>query len=158
MAERSVIERLDEAVQAILIGRPAPVVDADVAMLAAIAADLRDLPDPAFKSTLRKQLVPEEDRMTTAIAEIKPGLHTITPYFVVNGVSQLITFLEQAFGGKELARFPRPDGTIMHAEVRLGDSKVEMGDATAQYKALTMAMHLYVEDVDAVYERAVRAG
>jgi PhnB protein len=148
MPERNVIERLDEAVAAILAGRSAPVIDPDVAMLAAIAADLRDLPDPAFREKLgRRFFVP-----------VKPGLQTITPYFVVNGVAKFITFLEQAFGAKELARYPRPDGSIMHAALQLGDSNLEMGDATPQYPPLTMAMHLYVDDVDAVFERAVRAG
>ncbi len=148
MPERNVIERLDEAVEAILAGRSAPVVDAELAMLAAVAVDLRDLPNPAFKSELgRRFAVP-----------MKPGFQTITPYFVVNGVAKFIMFLEQAFGAKEIARYPRPDGSIQHAEVQLGDSKIEMGDATEQFQAITMAIHLYVDDVDAVYERAVRAG
>jgi uncharacterized glyoxalase superfamily protein PhnB len=148
MPERSVIERLDEAVDAILAGRSAPVIDADVAMLASIAVDLRDLPDPAFKEELGRRF----------FVSVKPGLQTITPYFVIDGVAKFITFLEQAFGAKELARYPRPDGSIMHAAVQLGDSNIEMGDATQQYQPLQMAMHVYVDDVDAVFERAVRAG
>src|SRR5437667_7793981 len=151
MPERMLIERLDEAVESILAGRPSPVVDGELMMLAALAVDLRDLPDPAFRMELRMKLVP-------TIADVKPGFQTITPYFVVKGAAKFINFLEEAFGAREVARHARPDGSIMHAEVLLGDSKLEMGDASEQYASLAMALHLYVDDVDAVYARAVSAG
>ncbi len=145
MAERDAIERLDEAVQAILAGRRAPALDPELTLLAAIAADLRDLPDPAFRSKLRSQLM-------------LPHHQTIIPYFVVDGADDLIAFLREAFDAKLNARFTRPDGSVMHAELRIGDSLVELGDASAQYQPLEFGIHLYVDDVDAVYEKATRAG
>lgn len=145
MAERKAIERLDEAVQAILDGRRAPSLDPELTLLAAIAADLRDLPDPAFRSKLATRLMPAERQ-------------TIIPYFVVDGADRLIAFMQQAFDAEVQARFARPDGSVMHAEVRIGDSVVELGDASAQYHPLKFGIHLYVDNVDAVYEKAARAG
>ncbi len=95
---------------------------------------------------------------STAVKPIREGFHTITPYLIVPGAAELIDFLKQAFEATEVFRANRPDGAIMHAEVRIGDSMVELADATAQYPAMPAAIHLYVEDVDAVYNRALQAG
>src|SRR5262249_36755791 len=74
------------------------------------------------------------------------------------GAARLIDFLTRAFGAKEVFRSTRPDGSIGHAEVQIEDSTVEMGDATAQYPATPSALHLYVQDADAAYKQALRAG
>ena len=95
---------------------------------------------------------------TTGVKPIREGFHTITPYLIGPGAAELIEFLKQAFGAIEVFRAKRPDGAIMHAEVRINDSMIEMGDATAQYPPVPAAIHLYVEDVDAVYSRALQAG
>jgi PhnB protein len=161
MAEMNAIERLDELVESLLTGRDAarPVVDGDLATLAAVAADLRGLPDSAFRSRLKSRLVPgQEKKMTTTAITPREGLHTITPYFVVSAGDPFIEFLKQAFGGELQARYPRPDGSVMHAEVNIGGTLVELGQANEQYKAITMGIHLYVQDVDRVYEQALRAG
>ena len=151
MAERDAIERLDELVDAILSGHSiAPVVDADLATLAAVATGLRGLPRPDFKLHLRRQLMP-----ATAVKE---GFHTITPYLVVKEADRLIAFLRDAFGAELRGRFTRPDGSVMHAEMNLGDSKLELGEASTQFPAEVMALHLYVDDADAVYERALASG
>jgi len=84
--------------------------------------------------------------------------HTVTPYLVGPGTAQLIEFLKQSFGAEERERHLRPDGAIMHAEVSIGDSIVMMGEASEEFTAMPTSIHLYVEDVDAAYERAVRAG
>ena len=63
-----------------------------------------------------------------AVKAIPDGYHSVTPYLVVSGVATLLDFLTQAFEAHELYRMPRPDGTIMHAEVRIGDSRVMMGE------------------------------
>ncbi len=161
MPERNVIERLDEVVETILAGRAPAVVDPEVAMLAAVAADLRDLPDPAFKSSLRKRLVPEkEERMpTAALPKLKPGFHSLTPYFVVKGAPRLIEFMQQAFGAELVARFDSPDGSrIMHSEIRIGDSMIELGEPEGDIKSHRIAMHLYVGNAGEVYDRALAAG
>lgn len=151
VAERDVIERLDEMIGAILAGRrDTPVVDADLAMLAAVAADLRDLPRPDFKTKLRRQLMPN--------VEVKEELHTMTPYFVLKGADRVIQFLREAFGAELRGRYTRPDGSVMHAQLKIDDSFIELGEANEQYPSAAMAIHLYVDDADAVYTRALAAG
>lgn len=89
---------------------------------------------------------------------IKEGFKTVTPYLVVKEADRLIAFLRDAFGAELAGRYTRPDGTVMHAELNIQDSKLELGEANDQYAAEAMALHLYVDDADAVYERALAAG
>jgi len=63
-----------------------------------------------------------------AVKPIPDGYHSVTPYLTIPGVAKLLDFLKQAFEAQELHRMPRPDGAIMHAEVRIGDSRVMMGE------------------------------
>lgn len=86
------------------------------------------------------------------------GFHSVNPYLVVTGVAALITFLEVTFNTVERRRVLRPDGTIAHAEVSLGDSVIEMGEPDDTFLAQPGALHVYVEDTDATYQRALRAG
>jgi PhnB protein len=99
----------------------------------------------------------EETRPT--VGPIRPGFHTITPYLIVPGAAAMIDFVKQAFGAEEIFRVNVP-GTnkIMHAEVRIGDSMLELADDSEQYPARPCGMHLYVPNTDALYERAVKAG
>ena len=91
--------------------------------------------------------------------DYKPeGFHSVTPYLTVNGAAKLLEFLKEAFGAEELGRHLGPDGRIAHACTRIGDSFVELSDATEQWPATPCALHIYVPDVDAVYQRAVKAG
>jgi len=89
---------------------------------------------------------------------MRPGLTAITPYMVVQGASRFIEFLEQAFGGVERLRVPKPNGTIMHAEVGVGNSAIELADANEAYRAAPADIHIYVDDVDAAYAKALEAG
>jgi PhnB protein len=93
---------------------------------------------------------------------IPAGYHTVTPYLVVPGVADLIEFLKDAFGAVEVMRHSIKGGAIMHAEVKIGDSRIMMGEPPANgeewHKPLPGSIHLYVEDVDAVYARAMAAG
>jgi PhnB protein len=86
------------------------------------------------------------------------GHHTVTPYLIGRGTAELIEFLKQSFGAQERERLMRSGGAIMHAEVKIGDSVVMMGEASDEFKAMPTSIHLYLEDVDAAYERALRAG
>ena len=92
------------------------------------------------------------------VKPIPDGFHTVTPYLVVPGVPRLIEFLKQAFDAKEMHHSTRPDGTVMHAQVRIGDSVVMMGEAIGEFGPMPAMIYLYVTDVDAVYQRALRAG
>ena len=85
------------------------------------------------------------------------GFHTVNPYLAVKGAAQLLDFLTKAFGAEEVGeRFKGPDGAIMHAVVRIGDSMVEVSDAPGE--PMPAALHMYVEDTDAAYRRAMEAG
>lgn len=84
--------------------------------------------------------------------------HTVNPYLVVEDPDALSRFLVNALGGSETSRFTRPDGSVMHLEVLVGDSMVMVEGAWEQFPARTYSHFLTVEDVDAFMERAVTAG
>lgn len=94
---------------------------------------------------------------TTKVKAVPEGHPTVCPYIVVPGVDKLIEFAKQVFGATEVHASKRPDGTVMHAEIRIGDSIVMMGDGGTQ-KTFPAMLHLYMEDVDGVYARAIQAG
>jgi PhnB protein len=93
-----------------------------------------------------------------AVKPIPDGYHSITPYLVVNGATQVIDFLKQAFGAQEIMCMPGPNGTIGHAEVKIGDSIIMMADAGGPYPAQPGNFMLYVPNVDEVYRGALQAG
>jgi len=96
--------------------------------------------------------------MTTKVKAVPEGYHTVSSYLVVPGVAKLIDFAKQAFGATEVFVSKRPDGTVQHAEIRIGDSIVMMGEGGEGGKHFPGMLHLYMEDVDAVYRRALEAG
>jgi PhnB protein len=92
-------------------------------------------------------------------ATFKPdGYSTISPYLIASGAQRVIDFLKQTFGARELRRYDMSDGSIMHAEVQIGDTVVMLGDAGENWPAVPAHLHVYVQDVDATYERALEAG
>jgi uncharacterized glyoxalase superfamily protein PhnB len=93
-----------------------------------------------------------------AVKPVPEGYHSVIPYLTVRDPGQLIDFLKQAFGAEETLRMPRGDGSIGHAEVRIGDSMIMMGGATEEWKEMPGAVYLYLEDVDGAYGRAIEAG
>ena len=88
----------------------------------------------------------------------RPGLTSITPYVIVRPAAQFIEFLKSAFEGTERLRMPSPDGAIMHAEVAVGNGAIEVSDGNEVYPTAPAAIHLYVDDPDAAYTRALQAG
>ena len=93
----------------------------------------------------------------TSVKPIPEGYHTVTPYLLVQGAEKLINFMKNAFDAKE--RYSMPDGSIGHAEVRIGDSVIMVADAQGdEYKPMAAGIHLYVEDCDVTYKRAIGAG
>ena len=96
------------------------------------------------------------------VAKVKPipdGFHTITPYLVVDGAEKIIAFMKNAFGAQyEHEPTKRPDGKIMHASLRIGDSMLMVSDASERAKASPVMLYLYVPNVDAVYQKALKAG
>jgi uncharacterized glyoxalase superfamily protein PhnB len=89
---------------------------------------------------------------------IPAGHHTVTPYLLVADVARQIDFMARAFGASETSRFETPDGRIMHAEVKIGDSFVMLGEAGGDWKPMPCMLHLFVRDTDAVYASAIKAG
>src|SRR5262249_61510165 len=89
----------------------------------------------------------------------REGHHPVPPYLGVGGAAKEIEFLKTAFGA-QIAFEPmkRPDGLIMHAELKIGDSMVMIGDAHEKSQPNQCTLYVYVPNVDAVYQRAVQAG
>ncbi len=86
------------------------------------------------------------------------GYHTITPYLVVDDAQRLLDFIRDAFGAEQTFRMDTPDGSVRHAEARIGNSMIMVGQAGEQWKARPSTLYLYVDDVDAVFRKAVQSG
>jgi uncharacterized glyoxalase superfamily protein PhnB len=95
---------------------------------------------------------------TTKVKPVPQGYHTVCPYIVVPGIAKLIDFAKEAFGAAEVFVSKRPDGSIMHAEIKIGDSIIMMGESQGGSKNFPAMLHLYMDAVDAVYQRALQAG
>jgi PhnB protein len=96
--------------------------------------------------------------MTTKSAYQPDGYQSVIPYLHVNGAARLIAFMKEVFDAQEIAIYPRPDGTVGHAALRIGDSVIELADTDAQWPAMPCALQVYVPDTDAAYHRALQAG
>jgi uncharacterized glyoxalase superfamily protein PhnB len=92
------------------------------------------------------------------VRPIPEGYYTVTPWIIVRSAAQLLDYLKEAFGAEEIARVYNEDGTIGHAEVWIGDSVVMMFDAKEAWPDTPSFLRLYVEDGDAVYQQALKAG
>lgn len=96
--------------------------------------------------------------VSNKVKPVPDGFHTITPYLTVEGATKLMDFLKQAFGAEEIYRTTRPDATIGHALMKIGDSMLMLGDAAGPWKPMPSAIYLYVTDTDDTYKRALQAG
>jgi uncharacterized glyoxalase superfamily protein PhnB len=84
---------------------------------------------------------------------------TVSPYLIVNDAGATIEFLKRAFGAIELRRFPDESGKLMHAEVRIDDTVIMLADpAPPDWLPVSGYVHIYVQDVDATYKKAIEAG
>ena len=89
---------------------------------------------------------------------IPKGLHNVNVYMHPLRAEPVIGFLKRAFGASELAKYASPDGVVHHAEIRVGDAVIEMGEAHGPYQPMQSMFYMYVPDCDAVYQRALAAG
>lgn len=104
--------------------------------------------------------------MSTTPNPIPRGYHTATPYLTIKNAAQAIEFYKAAFGAKELCRMASPDGKVGHAEIQIGDSRIMLSDEYPEWGALgpdtiggtASQLMLYVADLDAAWDRAVKAG
>jgi uncharacterized glyoxalase superfamily protein PhnB len=160
MPERDPIERLNEVLEGHLASdHLSP--DQQIRELFAIARRLHGIPRETFRSKLRGQL--EEKAMTLSTGStavpLREGFHSLTPYIIVRGAAQFMDFVKEVFGAEEKVRVPTQDGDrIMHAELKLGDSMIELSDGNQQYQPRPASLHVYVQDTDNVYRRALDAG
>ena len=175
MAKRSLALQLNEVVQWMLVSlrpRPEESPDRELASLTRVAQVLRELPREEFRVALKSDLqrrvsmsegtaavpVGTGETKASAVHYQRPGLTAITPYIIVRPAAQFIEFLKSAFEGVERMRMPAPDGSIMHAEVAIGNGAIEVSDGNEQYPTAPAAVHLYVDDPDATYARTLQAG
>ena len=100
------------------------------------------------------------------IQPIPQGCNTLTPYINIKGASEAIEFYKKAFGAKENGRITMPDGSIGHAEIQIGDSKIMIAEESEQWGNKSpdtlggspVCLCIYVEDVDAVFAQALACG
>jgi PhnB protein len=108
----------------------------------------------------------KEDETMSAVKYIPDGYHTLTPHLAVRDAAKAIDFYVKAFGAEELFRMPGPGGAVIHAEVKIGDSIVMLGEECPEQGASSpqtiggspVSLHVYVKDVDAAFARAGQAG
>jgi PhnB protein len=175
VAKRSLALQLDEVVQAMLALLPPPpeqAPDRELASLTRAAQVLRQLPREEFRAALKSDLqrrasmnegaaaspAATGEAKARAVHYQRPGLTAITPYIIVRPAAQFIEFLKSSFDGIERLRMPAPDGTIMHAEMEIGNGAIEVSDGNEQYPTAPAAIHVYVDDPDATYARTLQAG
>jgi uncharacterized glyoxalase superfamily protein PhnB len=160
MSEQLLIDQLDEAIDAIVARGEAITFkegETVLANLASLGLELRLLPRESFKSELKEALRRSAtmSRQGTKTKEAR-GYQTITPYLTVKRAEELVEFVKSVFGGVEVLRATGSAGGL-HCEVTIGDSKLMIGGYETVEEKLT-ALHLYVPDADAVYQRALEAG
>ena len=94
-----------------------------------------------------------------AARPIPDGYHTVTPYLTVRSAAKVVDFLKQAFGAEPTHQpITRPDGKIMHAEVKIGDSRVMLAEESEMAKPSSSTLYLYFANVDSMYRQAIKAG
>ena len=169
MAERSIIDQLDDAITALLAKREPAVNESDreLAELVAVARELHGLPSIEFRAALREQLGGKNMSTATKQIESTPQpSQTITPYLSYRDAAAAIDFYKRAFGATELMRLAEPTGRIGHAELKIGDALFMIADEYPDYGAISaetlggspIKLHLYVADVDQFAERALAEG
>ncbi len=100
------------------------------------------------------------------VKPIPDGYHSVTPYLMIKGAAEAIDFYKQAFDAIEIFRLSHPNGQIGHAEIKIGDSSIMLADPCEQgafrpplaLGGSSVGLHIYVEDSDAQFAQAVRAG
>jgi PhnB protein len=116
---------------------------------------------------LTKSYQKKECKMADNVNPIPEGYHSLTPHLVVDNASRAIDFYKDAFDAKELVRMPTPDGkSILHAEIQIGDSIIMLNDefpdmgvkAPSDGNGSPVTIHIYVENVDSVFDRAIASG
>jgi len=157
---RSLIDQFEGAVEAMLGHQPIMIApDPEMGAMLNLASELRDLPRPEFLSKLKSELQKEAKPMVTTEAKVvRPGFRTVTPYLTSARMPEMGEWIVNAFGGEETFRVLAPGGGY-HTEIRIGDTMLMVGGGGSYTgPGHQTALHLYVPDVDAAFDRAVTAG
>lgn len=96
--------------------------------------------------------------MAQTVKPVPDDRPTVSPYLVVEDASGVLDFVEQAFRGTVIEKHLEPEGRVVHAEIRIGDSVVMVGESNDEWSGFKTMIHLYVPDVDDAYARAIAAG
>jgi len=170
MAERSIIDQLDDAVTALLEQREPGVNEADreLTELVAVARELRGLPTEQFRAALKEQLGGKNDMSTAAkqIESTSQAVNSVSPYITYRDAAAAIDFYKRAFGATELMRLVEPSGKVGHAELQVGALVLMLADEYPDYGMVSaetlggspIKLHLYVPNVDEFVEHAVTEG
>ncbi len=155
MPERDLFEQLDQAIEQMLFGAaPAVIGDRELAPLAELAGALRHLPSESFRDRLKAEL--ERKAMKTQSTSTTAGFRAVTPFLIHAEAPALVDFLKTTFEAEELKRKTAAE---FYSELRIGDSMIMIaGGTAAQWGNLPAALHVYVDDCDAAYRRALAAG
>jgi uncharacterized glyoxalase superfamily protein PhnB len=157
MPDRDRTEQLDRAIESALRGEALAIgPDPELKSLAGIVKSLCNLPEENFRATLKNELS-RRAAMTTSTSTAA-GFRTVTPFIIHAQAPEMIDFIRKTFGAEELKR---KTGEVigLYSEVRIGDSLIMIGGGTAaRWGNLPSALHVYVDDCDAAYRRALDAG
>jgi PhnB protein len=93
-----------------------------------------------------------------SVQPVPEGFHTITPNIIVDDAAKAVAFFKSAFGPEEVFRLTLPDGKIVHCELKIGDSRLNLAEVMDGWPAHTLLAQMHVEDSDAMFDRAVAAG
>jgi len=167
MAERSIIDQLDDAVTSIIEQSPElKALDAQVSVLAEVARDLVGLPRETFKAELKTKLTRSDSMSSPAKQTEAASVRKASLYICVSDANAAIDFYKAAFGAKELFRLAEPSGKIGHAELQIANTDIMLSDEYPEYGSLSpqtiggssVRIHLDVTDVDAFAQIAINAG
>jgi PhnB protein len=167
-------EQLDKAVEQIVGDRKSkpPRVNSRIATILRIASELRDLPKKEFKVRLKKDLLLNATSASISLqaapnqaSHVPIGFHTANACLVVSDAARAIQFYKEAFGATELTQLNDPSGNLIHAQIKIGDSPIDIAPEQGDYNRSPLSLggsavpiELYVKDVDALAERAIAAG
>ncbi|HEX3251487.1 MAG TPA: VOC family protein [Pyrinomonadaceae bacterium] len=168
MAERSIIDQLDDAVAAIAEGRQLDLTNLgpELSMLVGVAQDLIGLPRETFKAELQQQLIRRDSMSSPASQPEANPVRSMSIYICVANANAAIDFYREAFGAKELWRLTEPSGKIGYAELQIGNTNFTLSDEYPDFGTVSpntiggssVKIHLDVTDVDTFAARAIEAG
>jgi len=159
MAEHPLLEQLDQLIESGFSGAAPANVQPGLQALAEVADVLRHLPSQDFKKRLKTELQGRISMSTSAATEIRAAFRTVSPFIIHERAPELVEFLKRTFDAEEVRRDTTEKAYGFYAEVKTGDSVLMIGGGSAaEHGNLPGAFHVFVDDCDAAYRRALEAG